>query len=160
MRIFAALLIAAIFVSVTATSGMCQGYGGSQGSFAFGSLNGPTLEFRGEKWFVQGSWLLYFIDNDGFDDGWVLRGGMYIPVGGGGQAGMSRGQSPAELAFGYSYINVDDKLGNSFNESGACVQYIYRMQQNMSFRAGYDYYFDPSPGSIKNLVTVGVMYHF
>lgn len=160
MRFLAAVLTLVFVLSISASAGFCQGYRGQQSQFAFGSLNGPTLEVRGEKWFAQGSWLLYFIDNDDFDDGFVLRGGAVFPVGGGGRAGMSGGQSPAEIAFGYSYINVDDKTNNSFTENGLCVQYIYRMQQNMSFRAGYDYFFDPSPGSIDNLITVGVMYHF
>ena len=157
MRILGVLFVVVAFTIGLATSGYCQT--GLNTNFAFGSLNGPTIEFRGESWFIQGGWIMYFIDDDGFDDGWVLRADYVLPFGGGGST-YGGGASPTELAIGYTYIDLDDDFGVNHVESGANVQFSYYFRPNMTFRAGYDHFFDPGPGSIDNLFTAGLMYHF
>ena len=75
--------------------------------------------------------------------------------------GMTSGSGvPAEFAFGYTFIDIDDDAGNSFSENGINAQYIYYFQPNISFRVGYDYFLDPDQGSIQDLWTAGLMYHF
>lgn len=160
MRSFVFAVVFAAVLFLFAAPGFCQGGQGMGFNLGLGSMNGPTVEIRSNQWLVQGTWNMYYLNDNGFDAGWVARAD-YVWKMGGGKAPIGYGkQSPAELAFGYTYINIDDNLGNNFTENGANLQYIYYVQQGISLNVGYDYFFNPDPGSIQSLVSVGAMYHF
>ena len=157
--VFALVLAAVLFA---AAPGFCQMMGGLGNlQLGIGSLNGPTAEIRSNQWMVQGSWNMYYLDDAGFDDAFVLRAD-YIWNTARNKKGMvsQKGQPPAEIAFGYTYISLEDDTGNSFSEHGANVQLIYFVQPKISLRAGYDYFFEPDPGSIQSLVSLGAIFHF
>lgn len=160
-RIFVLSVVVAVMLSVAAP-GYCQGAPGIDASFGIGVLNGPALEVKGSQWMIQGAWLMWVFSSgdftNDFDEGYVLRADYIYPL---GAAGVSGG----EVGIGYTYAHFQDDGGaaatsNDFNENGINLQYMYSFQPNISFRAGYDYFFDPDPGSIDGMWTFGLMYHF
>ncbi|MEP0813921.1 MAG: hypothetical protein HRF49_04580 [bacterium] len=158
---FLAVAAALAAVLLFASPGFCQGRSGPNVNFGIGSLNGPTVELSSENWLVQGTWNLYFLDDDGFDDAWVFRADYVLPFGQQrGRSSFSRQASPTKFAVGYTYIDIEDDAGNNFTENGANVQFIYYFQPNVSFNATYDHFFDPDEGSIDNMISAGFIWHF
>jgi hypothetical protein len=143
-----------------------QGEPGLDPSFAVGALNGPTIEVRNAQWFIQGSWLLWTVSSgdftNNFDTGFAIRADYIIPLG--GESGVD---APGELGIGYTFAHFEDEAvagtttpTNEYDQNGINAQFIYYIQPNITFRAGYDYFLEPEEGSIDGLWSVGLMYHF